>query len=76
MTEAAALRAFLRAPGLIVVPGAGLTFLEAPETMEVVAAVPRPVRGPCPLNIAHRGKTPAPNLVISNRSTSTARRWR
>ncbi len=42
--------------------GADLAFLEAPETLEEVAAVPRLVHGPCLLNVVHRGKTPALDL--------------
>ncbi len=38
--------------------GAGMAFVEAPETLEEVAAVPRRVHGPCLLNIVWRGKTP------------------
>src|SRR5215467_13074113 len=35
-----------------------LGFVEAPQTMEEVAAVPRLVTGPCLLNVVWRGKTP------------------
>ena len=42
--------------------GADMAFLEAPQTMDEVAAVPRLVRGPCLLNVVHRGKTPAIDL--------------
>jgi 2-methylisocitrate lyase-like PEP mutase family enzyme len=38
--------------------GADMAFVEAPESLEEVAAVPRLVRGPCLLNIVWRGKTP------------------
>jgi len=38
--------------------GADVAFVEAPESLEEVAAVPRLVRGPCLLNIVWRGKTP------------------
>lgn len=38
--------------------GAGMAFVEAPETREEVAAVPRLVNGPCLLNLVWRGKTP------------------
>ncbi len=38
--------------------GADMAFLEAPQTMEEIAAVPRLVKGPCLLNIVWRGKTP------------------
>jgi 2-methylisocitrate lyase-like PEP mutase family enzyme len=47
--------------------GADLAFLEAPETMEEVAGVPRLVRGPCLLNVVHRGKTPALDLREAER---------
>lgn len=39
--------------------GADIVFLEAPQTMEEVAAVPRLVKGPCLLNMVLSGKTPA-----------------
>lgn len=38
--------------------GADIVFLEAPQTLEEVAAVPRRVEGPCLLNIVAGGKTP------------------
>jgi len=38
--------------------GADMAFVEAPESLEEVAAVPRLVKGPCLLNIVWRGKTP------------------
>ena len=38
--------------------GADLAFVEAPVSMEEVAAIPRLVRGPCLLNIVWKGKTP------------------
>jgi len=38
--------------------GADMAFVEAPETPEEVAAVPRRVSGPCLINIVWRGKTP------------------
>ena len=43
--------------------GADLAFVEAPETREELAAVPRRVAGPCLLNIVHRGRTPAVSLA-------------
>ncbi len=42
--------------------GADMAFVEAPETMEELAAVPKRVAGPCLLNIVHRGRTPAVSL--------------
>src|SRR5947209_4008006 len=38
--------------------GADLVFLEAPQSLEEVAAVPRLVKGPCLLNVVKGGKTP------------------
>jgi 2-methylisocitrate lyase-like PEP mutase family enzyme len=38
--------------------GADMAFVEAPASLEEVAAVPRLVRGPCLLNMVWRGKTP------------------
>ncbi len=38
--------------------GADMVFVEAPQTLEEVAAVPRLVHGPCLLNVVHGGKTP------------------
>jgi 2-methylisocitrate lyase-like PEP mutase family enzyme len=38
--------------------GADMAFVEAPQTIEEVAAVPRLVKGPCLLNVVWRGKTP------------------
>jgi 2-methylisocitrate lyase-like PEP mutase family enzyme len=38
--------------------GADMAFVEAPQTMEEVAAVPRLVKGPCLLNVVRGGRTP------------------
>jgi 2-methylisocitrate lyase-like PEP mutase family enzyme len=38
--------------------GADIGFLEAPQSLEEIAAVPKLVKGPCLLNIVARGKTP------------------
>ena len=38
--------------------GADMAFVEAPQTLEEVSAVPRLVSGPCLLNVVWRGKTP------------------
>jgi len=38
--------------------GAGMAFVEAPQTEDEVAAVPRLVNGPCLLNVVRGGKTP------------------
>jgi 2-methylisocitrate lyase-like PEP mutase family enzyme len=42
--------------------GAEMAFVEAPQTLEEVAAVPRLVNGPCLLNVVFGGKTPALDL--------------
>jgi 2-methylisocitrate lyase-like PEP mutase family enzyme len=42
--------------------GADMAFVEAPQTVEEVAAVPRLVRGPCLLNVVYGGKTPVLDL--------------
>jgi len=44
------------------VAGADMVFVEAPQTMDEVAAVPRLVRGPCLLNVVRGGKTPELDL--------------
>jgi 2-methylisocitrate lyase-like PEP mutase family enzyme len=38
--------------------GADVAFVEAPQTLEEVSAVPRLVNGPCLLNVVRGGKTP------------------
>jgi 2-methylisocitrate lyase-like PEP mutase family enzyme len=38
--------------------GADMAFVEAPRSMQEVAAVPRRVNGPCLINIAYGGQTP------------------
>ena len=43
--------------------GADMAFLEAPQTPEEVAAVPRLVKGPCLLNVVSGGKTPVLDLA-------------
>jgi 2-methylisocitrate lyase-like PEP mutase family enzyme len=47
--------------------GADMVFVEAPQTLEEVAKVPRLVRGPCLLNVVHGGKTPAIDLAEAER---------
>ena len=42
--------------------GADMAFVEAPATMEEIAAVPKRVRGPCLLNVVWGGKTPEIDL--------------
>ncbi|MFL6797080.1 MAG: oxaloacetate decarboxylase [Xanthobacteraceae bacterium] len=43
---------------LALAAGADMAFVEAPQTLEEVAAVPNRVSGPCLLNVVWRGKTP------------------
>jgi 2-methylisocitrate lyase-like PEP mutase family enzyme len=38
--------------------GADMAFVEAPQTLDEIAAVPRQVKGACLLNVVWRGKTP------------------
>ncbi|HTT81439.1 MAG TPA: isocitrate lyase/PEP mutase family protein [Stellaceae bacterium] len=47
--------------------GADMIFLEAPQTPEEIAAVPRLVRGPCLLNVVKGGKTPDIDLAEAER---------
>jgi 2-methylisocitrate lyase-like PEP mutase family enzyme len=42
--------------------GADVAFVEAPQTVEEVASVPKLVKGPCLLNVVRRGKTPVIEL--------------
>ncbi|HVZ06517.1 isocitrate lyase/PEP mutase family protein [Rhodopila sp.] len=42
--------------------GADMAFVEAPQTSEEIAAVPKLVRGPCLLNVVWGGKSPAVDL--------------
>jgi len=47
--------------------GADMAFVEAPQTMEEVAAVPQLVNGPCLLNVVRHGKTPEIDLRDAER---------
>jgi 2-methylisocitrate lyase-like PEP mutase family enzyme len=47
--------------------GADMVFLEAPQTLDEVAAVPRLVKGPCLLNVVRGGKTPDLDLRDAER---------
>ena len=47
---------------LALAAGADMAFVEAAQTVEEVAAVPRLVNGPCLLNIVPGGKTPAVHM--------------
>lgn len=48
----------VRRANLALEAGADMAFVEAPRTLEEVAAVPKMVNGPCLLNVVRRGKTP------------------
>lgn len=43
---------------LALAAGADMAFIEAPQTLEEMAAIPRRVNGPCLLNIVPGGRTP------------------
>ena len=47
--------------------GADMVFLEAPQTLDEVAAVPKLVKGPCLLNVVRHGKTPEIDLRDAER---------
>lgn len=47
--------------------GADMAFVEAPQTLEEVAAVPARVHGPCLLNMVWAGKTPLVPLAEAER---------
>ncbi len=47
--------------------GADMAFVEAAQTMEEVAAIPRRVDGPCLLNVVRKGKTPEIDLNEAER---------
>jgi 2-methylisocitrate lyase-like PEP mutase family enzyme len=64
-TDARAVAGFeeaIRRANVAVAAGADMAFVEAPETLEEVAAVPKLVQGPCLLNLVWRGKTPEVTL--------------
>jgi len=42
--------------------GADMIFIEAPQTMEEVRAIPKQIKGPCLLNVVQGGKTPVVHL--------------
>ena len=48
----------IRRANAALVAGADVAFVEAPQTLEEIAAVPLLVKGPCLLNVVWRGKTP------------------
>ncbi len=44
--------------------GADIGFVEAPESMDEVEAIPRLVKGPCMINLVRGGKTPQVSLDV------------
>ena len=62
----ASTKAIARA-NLAIAAGADMAFVEAPQTLDEVAAVPRLVRGPCLLNVVRGGKTPDLDLGEAER---------
>jgi 2-methylisocitrate lyase-like PEP mutase family enzyme len=64
-TDARAVAGFdeaVRRANAALAAGADIAFVEAPQTMDEVKAVPRLVAGPCLLNVVRRGKTPPIDL--------------
>jgi 2-methylisocitrate lyase-like PEP mutase family enzyme len=60
-TDARAVAGFeeaVRRANAALAAGADVAFVEAPQTMDEVRAVPKLVAGPCLLNVVRRGKTP------------------
>lgn len=47
--------------------GADVAFVEAPQTMAEIEAVPKRVKGPCLLNVVRGGKTPEIELAAAER---------
>jgi len=65
-TDARAMAGFdeaIRRANAALAAGADVAFVEAPQTLDEVKAVPKRVNGPCLLNVVHRGKTPAIELA-------------
>lgn len=52
---------------LALAAGADMVFVEAPQTLDEVAAVPRLVGGPCLLNVVRGGKTPELDFAAAER---------
>ena len=47
--------------------GADMVFVEAPQTLDEVAAVPKRIKGPCMLNIVLGGKTPIVDMATAEK---------
>jgi len=64
-TDARAVAGFdeaIRRANAALAAGADIAFVEAPQTMDEIEAVPQRVKGPCLLNVVRRGKTPPVEL--------------
>jgi len=48
--------------------GADIAFLEAPQNLDEITAVPKRVRGPCLLNLSLGGRTPLRDLDVAARA--------
>ena len=48
----------IRRANAAIAAGADMAFVEAPQTLDETAAVPKLVKGPCMLNMVWKGKTP------------------
>jgi 2-methylisocitrate lyase-like PEP mutase family enzyme len=65
-TDSRALLGFeeaIRRANAAIAAGADMAFVEAPQTLEETAAVPKLVQGPCMLNMVWKGKTPDLSLA-------------
>jgi 2-methylisocitrate lyase-like PEP mutase family enzyme len=68
-TDARAVVSFdeaIRRANAALAAGADVAFVEAPQTMDEIAAVPKLVKGPCLLNVVRRGKTPVIELSAAD----------
>lgn len=48
--------------------GADMVFLEAPQTLEEIQAVPKLVKGPCLMNVVQGGKSPAIDMATAEKA--------
>ena len=53
----------MRRANAAIAAGADIAFVEAPQTLEEIKAVPKLVKGPCLLNVVQGGKTPAIDMA-------------
>lgn len=57
----------IRRANAAIAAGADMAFVEAPQTLEEVTAVPKRVNGPCLLNIVLGGKTPIVDMATAEK---------